>query len=111
MLRNIQFEGGTDVILPISLGALEDLYGQLKKNASVKVRIEGHICCSKESPGDKTSDGYKLSLARARAVYNAMVEKGIDSTRMSYIGLSAWSYIGHINDAMNRRVEVRVMEK
>ena len=54
----------------------------------MKVEIQGHVCCTgSKADGLDTDTGYpNLSENRARAVYNFLIENGIDKSRLRYKG-------------------------
>ena len=91
----------------------------MRNNPKLKIQIEGHICCLM----NKNVDGYDydtgehlLSENRAKAIYDYLAEKGIDTGRMKYIGLSntkplRWPEDTGEDQDMNRRVEIRILEK
>lgn len=84
----------------------------------LQIEIQGHICCI-AGPGDALdfdTNDRRLSENRARAVYDFLVASGIDPARLRYKGY------GHsrpkiteernsVEEQMNRRVEIRVVEK
>jgi len=118
VLRNIYFPAESHDISG-SLRTLNKLYNILLGHPSLKISIEGHVCCI----GRNTADAYDidthdehLSLNRAKAIYDYLVDKGIDSTRLRYIGLGKSRPIVAVekneDDAeKNRRVEIRILEK
>src|SRR6185437_7999995 len=119
-LDNIYFLPGRHTVKEESYSALDALYNVLNRNKKIKIQIEGHICCDY---GSNMPDGYdfdtndtKLSLNRAKDVYYYLMRKGIDSTRMKYIGLGITQPLPHIDgqpydEDKNRRVEIRVLAK
>jgi outer membrane protein OmpA-like peptidoglycan-associated protein len=69
-------------ITPGSDSALDGVAGLLKKYAAYPVQIVGHT----DNRGKK--DGLlALSQARAQAIYNALVSRGIDAKRLSASGM------------------------
>lgn len=99
---------------------LESLYKFLKKHETIKVRIEGHICCGnwdrpKEDGYDLDTKTQKLSLNRAKAVYEYLIKKGISPEQMSYIGFAftnpLYSEKNQWEKDQNKRVEVRIVSK
>ena len=117
-LKNIFFEPGRHAIHEESKAELEVLYNYLKKHKKVKIQLEGHICCPNGSPDgyDYDSQEYKLSTNRAKAVYDYLIGKGIDATRMGYEGFARTRPIVQDektaeDENMNRRVEVRITDK
>lgn len=107
-LKNIVFYGGSSEPLIESYESLENLLNALKKNPTLEICIEGHICCS-------SNDNDNLSGRRALTVYNYLVEYGIDKERLSYKGFGHTQPLNEeLNQAqqqINRRVEIRIVKK
>jgi outer membrane protein OmpA-like peptidoglycan-associated protein len=114
-LNNIQFIAGQPVITPDSKEELIRLYEIMQQNKRLKIKIEGHVCCLYERIGDTTGPGYRLSVNRAMAVYDYLVSNGIDRRRVDYEGFSSWKRVRRemspLEEAMNRRVEIRILAK
>jgi len=117
-LKNLFFEAGQHLFKPPSMHELEVLHEFLMKHPKVKIQIEGHVCCpSEHSDGyDFISKDYNLSVNRAKAVYDYLVEKGIDASRLKYIGMGTKAPLVKeektpADEDMNRRVEIRITEK
>ncbi len=112
-LRHILFIGGNDIMLDESLPELNKLYEFLNEHKTVTIRIEGHICCNKiDDPYNRTT----LSAARAMAVYNYLIDKGIDENRLSHIGYGHTRPLvdperTEMDRTKNRRVEIRILTK
>lgn len=118
-LDNIFFYPGRHAIREQSLNALNSLYTLMKENNKLRIRIEGHICCETEN----TADGYdfdthmyNLSEARAKAVYDFLINKDIDDNRLEYKGYGKTRplkdpELNEEDQNMNRRVEIRIIEK
>jgi OOP family OmpA-OmpF porin len=77
----------------------------MNSDATLKISIEGHT----DNVGDAASNK-KLSNDRAKAVMDALVARGVDKTRMSFVG---WGQEKPVADnrsedgrAQNRRVEI-----
>jgi outer membrane protein OmpA-like peptidoglycan-associated protein len=118
VLKNINFMGGTPNFLEQSYPALNDLLALMRENPNLKIAIHGHICCqSPDEPDgyDYVNDNNTLSLNRAKAVYDFLVEKGIDPKQMTYTGFGS-KYKLYPNEnseweqSQNRRVEIIVLE-
>lgn len=129
-LNNIVFEPNTPVILKKSYPVLEELTKTLKENPTIKIRIEGHVCCYR---GDLPKFRYMsnrrdlqkleewqdyeqtLSEQRAREVRKYLMEHGISPSRLSCKGFGTtvplYEADGKMNEDNNRRVEIRIMEK
>jgi outer membrane protein OmpA-like peptidoglycan-associated protein len=117
LLKNVYFPADRHVIKPESKETLEKLYVVLKDYPGLKISIEGHVCCIKDAADALDIDTYEptLSINRARAIYNYLVSRGIDSTRLKYAGFGRRRPVifeeRNEEDAeKNRRVEVRVIE-
>ena len=115
---NILFYGDASSFLPESTPALENLAGTMKKNPKLKIEIQGHVNCPQnwETCSTKKMQDFnmKLSLDRAEAVYEYLVDAGIDKSRMTYSGYGANRQLfpdARSEDQMkkNRRVEVVIV--
>jgi len=112
-LKNIFFVGGQPIILESSFPELNNLVKTLIDNKTLKIQIEGHICCAGPVEG---VDDNNLSLFRAKAVYDYLVSKGIDARRLSYVGLGNRNPVSREENTedereLNRRVEMRILSK
>ena len=116
-LTNIYFKLNSPILLDKSQPDLQRLLDFLKRYPSVKIQIEGHVCCM--GPAEGTDSKYKgepLSELRAKAIYNYLVEKGINKERMKYVGLANRNPIvpqelTEEDRIKNRRVEIRILSK
>jgi outer membrane protein OmpA-like peptidoglycan-associated protein len=111
-LNNILFFGGSPVLLPESYSSVESLFKLMKKNKRMVIQIEGHV----NDPGGMldSTDDLLLSKARAKAVTDYLIKKGIDKERIKWIGLSnLYPVFAHPKDdneeQMNRRVEIKIV--
>lgn len=118
-LENLLFLPGRHILREQSEETLFDLYIAMKNHPSLKINIEGHICCLKNTTGDgydyDTND-FHLSVNRAKAVYDYLIEHGIDEDRMHYEGFGIskplkWPERSLADENMNRRVEIRILDK
>lgn len=80
-LKNIFFETNMATLLPPSLTELEILLGLLRENPKMSIEIQGHT----DNTGSDTQN-MALSEARAKAVYNYLVERNIEADRLTYKG-------------------------
>lgn len=104
-LYGIFFDIGKSVIKPESEPALKQILDYLKENASTKIVVVGHT----DNTGIYSSN-MNLSKARAKAVKDYLVSKGISATRLSSEGVASLCPVS-TNDteegrAKNRRVEI-----
>src|SRR5207253_1987352 len=97
--------------------ALDHLYDIMMTNPRLKIRVEGHVCCIRAGVPDaldEDSGGFVLSTNRARAIQQWLIEKGIDPSRVTYVGFGKQRPIvpnetTEEEAEKNRRVEVRVL--
>jgi outer membrane protein OmpA-like peptidoglycan-associated protein len=119
LLKNVYFPPDRHTIKPESKETLEKLYNILEENPTLKISIEGHVCCIKmDVPDALDIETYEpvLSVNRARSIYNYLVGKGIDASRLKYTGFGRRKPVVPLElsdeDAeKNRRVEIRIIEK
>ncbi|TXC82000.1 OmpA family protein [Luteibaculum oceani] len=81
VLNNIFFSSGKYDLKKSSEVELNKLFDFLRKNADLRIAIEGHT----DNVGEE-SDNQLLSENRAKAVYDYLVAKGISKERLKYIG-------------------------
>ena len=109
VLNNILFELGKAVLTAGSYAELDKLLGAIQDNPKMKIEISGHT----DNTGSAVVNA-KLSTDRARAVVDYLVQKGIDSERLSYKGYGSEQPIGDNATAAgrtkNRRVEFKIIE-
>jgi outer membrane protein OmpA-like peptidoglycan-associated protein len=117
-LKNLYFLPQRHAMKLESKPELDKLYEILKTNPTLKIRIEGHVCCIKDFDDamDIDNNDNHLSLNRAKQVYIYLVEKGIKPDRLKYVGFGRSKPIiideETEEDAnANRRVEIRILEK
>jgi Outer membrane protein and related peptidoglycan-associated (lipo)proteins len=117
VLKNIYFYAGRHVVRDESLQELENLYNVLLEHPTMKIQVEGHICCIRSGMDALDEDTFELSLSenRAKFICAYLVNKGISAKRLSYMGFGRTRPIiaDEKTDAdgdVNRRVEIRVLE-
>ena len=107
VLRNVFFDTGSAELRPESFTELNKLKAFLNENQAIQIQVNGHT----DNVGSDTNN-LTLSDNRAKAVFNYLVENGIDSKRMTYKGYGETSPI-ETNDTdigrqANRRTEFMV---
>jgi len=110
VLDNIYFETGKSVLTVASYESLDQVARFLENNESVRLEISGHT--------DNTGSlrvNTRLSEARAKAVVDYLVGRGIDQGRLEYKGYADSQPVAP-NDTpegreKNRRVEFKVLSK
>lgn len=116
VLDNIHFQLHSVELAPQSRPVLLSLLKVLESQPQLKIRIEGHICCNKLEGFNPASAPYKLSVYRAKKIYQFFVDNRIAPERLSYVGFGRTKPIyedeteKEHQDA-NRRVEIRIMAK
>ena len=118
LLRNVYFPPDRHTIMRQSYETLEKLFQVLEANPNLKISIEGHVCCIKNAPDalDIETNEPTLSVNRAKEIYNYLIARGIDATRLKYSGFGRSKPIvqDEITDEdreKNRRVEIRIIDK
>jgi outer membrane protein OmpA-like peptidoglycan-associated protein len=108
--RNIFFDVNKFDLKPESIAELSKLVEFLKYNAELFIEIGGHT----DNSGD-IADNQKLSENRARSVFDYLVAKGIDKTRMTYKGYGesepVTENVSESGKAKNRRTEFKIISK
>jgi outer membrane protein OmpA-like peptidoglycan-associated protein len=117
-LRNINFYGGRHTFLPQALDPLNELLEVMKTHPALVIEIQGHICCFRgtEDGMDYDANDRRLSVNRARAVYEYLADNGIEKERMSYKGYAGTRRLveeemTEADRTLNRRVEIRIVKK
>lgn len=81
LLENVFFDLSKATLRPESFIELNKLVAFMKENGNLKIEIGGHT----DTRGD-AKDNQVLSENRALAVYNYLIEKGIEKERLTYKG-------------------------
>ncbi|MCB0402240.1 MAG: PD40 domain-containing protein [Flavobacteriales bacterium] len=110
VLKNVFFDTDKFELKPKSKVELDKLISFMQKNSTVKIELGGHT----DSVGNAKANQI-LSDNRAKAVYDYLVEKGVDKTRLTTKGYGDTTPIAD-NDteagrAENRRTEFKIIAK
>lgn len=101
------FDVNSDVIRPGLSSELDRIAQVLAAYPETRIRVEGHT----DNTG-KAAYNQSLSEKRAGSVKNALMQRGIDASRISTIGFGASAPVANNNSEsgrqQNRRVEVRI---
>ena len=81
ILRNVFFDTGSAVLRPESFIELDRLRALLVDNPGLRIQINGHT----DNVGSD-QDNLTLSDNRAKAVYNYLIDTGIEAERLKYKG-------------------------
>ncbi|WP_073228885.1 OmpA family protein [Pedobacter caeni] len=81
VLKNIFFDTNEYTLLPASVTELATLKELLKNNPNIHIEVQGHT----DNVGNDLQNE-KLSVNRAKAVYDHLIESKIDAARLTYKG-------------------------
>lgn len=106
-LNNLQFEMRSSQMPTEAFPELDRLIEQLKQNPNVQIRIEGHT-----DPLEQLENS-QLSLERAMAVRNYMIENGFSNIEVEGLGDSQpiAPNNNENNRSRNRRVEIIITDR
>jgi outer membrane protein OmpA-like peptidoglycan-associated protein len=108
-LGDVLFETGQSVLLDSAQSSLAEVVDLLQSEPDKQIRIEGHT----DSVGSAQSN-LELSQRRADAVMASLVELGLDSGRVTAVGLGEDFPIASNEDeegrSRNRRVDVILLD-
>ncbi len=112
ILNKILFELGNSILTVEAKKELDKLVLVLQKNQNLEFEIRGHICCTPSKYPDaidiKTRER-KLSVNRARSIYNYLMSKKIANC-ITYKGYGNKFPLGK-GDELDRRVEFLITKK
>jgi outer membrane protein OmpA-like peptidoglycan-associated protein len=108
-LDNILFKTGYSYIIEESVPVLESIADALREREDIYFTIQGHVCCTKNARDavDRKTGKRNLSLARAKYIYDYLIEKGVKRTRMRYVGLKNKFPLGKAK-RYDKRVEIKI---
>ena len=108
VLRDVKFDTDKASLKPYSIGLLQQVASELRKNPSMKVAIQGHT----DAIGDA---GYNqaLSLQRAATVVDFLIGAGVNPAQLESQGLGESQPMADNDNAegraLNRRVELALL--
>ena len=109
-LENIYFYNNSAQIVSKSEATLYQLLKIMRDNPKLKIEIQGHICCK------MPTDPEEVSNARAKAIYDYLVQREIKKDRLTYKGYGVSRPVHPIpekntqEEDENRRVEIMILE-
>lgn len=98
VLKNIFFDTNKFELLPSSETELTNLLQLLETSTTSTIEIQGHT----DNVGNP-ADNLKLSLQRARSVYDFLIAKNIAANRLSYKGYGATKALASNDTASGRK--------
>lgn len=114
--ENIYFFPTQFKVMPKSEPSIQKIVDLLNNNPTIYLEIRGHVSQPDRDnlPENIIEDGYKLSFARAEAVYNELMRKGISPSRIKYRGMGSDEMVypspqTDVEEEANRRVEVVIL--
>lgn len=108
ILRDVEFDYAKADINPESYKALDDLVKYLERKIKLKIEIGLHT----DNIG-RESKNHELSVARAKAVVEYLISKGIEKKRLSSNGYGSHQPVADNTTeegrGQNRRTEVKIL--
>lgn len=109
VIGGIQFDLGKATIRPASFPTLDEAVATLKEYPALRVRVSGHT----DSTGNDNRN-LELSKARAQAVADYFVSKGVEASRIETVGEGSARPIADnatlAGRTQNRRIEFQVIQ-
>ena len=108
-LRYIEFKTGSAELSPLSRYELDFVVEALKAHPNIRLEIAGHT----DNVGNEEMN-QKLSLARAKAVFDYFVSKGIAPERLKTVGYGSTrpkaDNASASGRSANRRIELKIIK-
>lgn len=108
-IQNLQFKPDSSELLPGESARLNQIAEVLKTVPDAQLLVEGHTADTGNPAGEM-----QLSIERAQAIANALIQRGIKAERFICKGFGAKKPIADKNDklnmAKNRRVEITILD-
>ncbi len=107
VLENIHFQEGYAWVVEKSFPHLRKLAQILKDRPEIYIEIHGHVCCTRfgRDAINRKTKKQNLSYARAKAIHDYLVRKGIPKYRLRYKGMRRKYPLGK-GAEYDRRVEI-----
>jgi len=116
--KELTFIPGRHFLRQASIYYMVALKDCLKANPNLKIEIQGHICCQFDGKDGLDFDSNKnnLSLARAKFIYDYLVDEKISPDRLRYKGLGSkepkvYPEMSARDQDQNRRVVIVLLGK
>ena len=109
-LDDIYFATNSDKLTESSIKVIEGLYDFIKDNSTMVIEIQGHT----DNVGAEDYN-MRLSQARAKAVYDVLIDMGISAKQIKYKGYGETKPISEnrteVGRALNRRTVFLILKK
>ena len=108
-IQNLNFIINTFIVVEQSRARMYELLTVMQLNPTLKIQIQGHLCCN-------VVDKKDLSGQRAKAIYNFLVANEVSKSRLSHVGFDGTKALFPIPEkseserAANRRVEILIIQ-
>jgi outer membrane protein OmpA-like peptidoglycan-associated protein len=116
--KELTFIPGRHFLRQASIYYMVALKDCLKANPNLKIEIQGHICCQFDGKDGLDFDTNKnnLSLARAKFIYDYLIDEKISPDRLRYKGLGSkepkvYPEMSAEDQNQNRRVVIVLLGK
>ncbi len=114
-IENLFFVGNQATLLEKSRPELPKLLRFMQLSPKMKIEIAGHVNFPNRPPVARESFEYKLSVERAKIVYDYLLNNGIQADRISYQGYGNFEMrypyaVSESQQQQNRRVEIRILQ-
>lgn len=103
-LRNVFFQTGKYALLDISIVELDKVVEMMRQHPTMKIELGGHT----DNVGSEAAN-QKLSEQRAKAVYDYLVNHGVDKGRLTYKGYGQSQPVADNNTEEGRRENRRTV--
>ncbi|WP_179337476.1 OmpA family protein [Winogradskyella ludwigii] len=109
LLDKLLFRTGYSYLTKESKVVLDRIAVILAERTNVYFTIEGHVCCTQGERDaiDRKTKKRNLSVARAKYIYDYLVDKGVKHYRMKFAGMRRKAPLGG-EPQLDRRVEILV---
>ena len=110
VLENLKFHLNSEILIKESEPVLIILLNILKDHPKLKIDINGHICCN------RNTNDVRLSFRRAKFVFDYLIKNRIATARLGYRGFGSARPIYKIpeksaaEEQANRRIEIEIVE-
>ena len=113
-INNLEFVSGKSIMMSDSRKELEKIYVSLIMNPDAKIEIGGHVNAPR-TIRKLDPKKFKISVDRAKTVYNYLIKKGVPKANISYKGYGNSEMIHRkpkteAEKAQNRRVEIKILK-